>query len=217
MTDQMKLVGVRLSFPDLWKAKKIGTGEPKFGAAFLLDKVKDAEQIKNLQLMIIALAKEKFGGAEEVRKLREKNKLSFCLHEGSEKEYDGYSDKVMYLSSSSKNRPLILDRNRAQMAEEDGRPYAGCYVDAIVRIWVQDNEYGKKVNCELRGVQFVKDGEPFGVGPLDPDEFTDYAEGEEPTGKSGAEQEAEKVTGTKAKSKEKAKAADDNPDDEIKF
>lgn len=214
MTDQMKLVGVRLSFPDLFKAKAVQEGgDPKFGAAFLLDKIEHAEQIKNLQMMIVAAAKEKFGGAEEVRKLREKNKLSFCLHEGSEKEYDGYSDKIMYLTTSSKTRPMILDRNRGQLVEADGRPYAGCYVDAIVRIWVMDNQFGKKVNCELRGVQFVKDGEPFGAGPLDVDEFTNYAEDEPESKKSGAETAAEETTGRTAKKTTKAAVEDD----EIKF
>lgn len=214
MTDQIKLVGVRLSFPALFKAKSVGDGEPKFNATFLLDKIKDAEQIKNLQMMIISVAKEKFGGIDEVKKLREKNKLSFCLHEGSEKEFEGYGDEVMFVSASSKTRPLILDRNRGQLAEEDGRPYAGCYVDAIIRVWVQDNTYGKKVNADLRGVQFVKDGEAFGVAPLDPAEFTDYAEqtGEEDPRRSGAEKAAEEATGTKAK-----KAKEPTTTDEIKF
>ena len=35
-----------------------------------------------------------------------------------------------------------------------------------------DNQYGKRINATLRGVQFVSDGEPFAGGqPADADEF----------------------------------------------
>ena len=59
----------------------------------------------------------------------------------------------------------------------DGRPYAGCYVIANVELWAQDNNYGKRINASLRGVQFLRDGDAFsGGGAASEDEF-DEVEG----------------------------------------
>jgi hypothetical protein len=120
-----------------------------------------------------------------------KGKVTVCLHEGSEKEYDGYSEENMYISASSSKRPTIVDRDKSQLAEDDRRPYGGCYVNGIVRLWIQDNNFGKKVNAELMGIQFVKDGEPFGAAPLDADAFEDLDAGKkDKTGGSGDEEAA---------------------------
>jgi hypothetical protein len=45
--------------------------------------------------------------------------------------------------------------------------YGGCYVNAAVKPWVQDNQYGRGVRCELVALQFSKDGTPFGDGVPD--------------------------------------------------
>jgi hypothetical protein len=57
-----------------------------------------------------------------------------------------------------------VDRDRSLITEDDNKLYAGCYVNAIIELWVQDNSYGKRVNANLLGVQFFKDGEPFADG-----------------------------------------------------
>jgi hypothetical protein len=186
-TNQLKLDNVRLSFPDIWKAKKVQeNSEPKYGAHFLLDKETQGELIKNLKVAIWTSAKEKFG--EKAKELIQKGKLHVCLHEGNEKDYDGYGDDNMFVSASSTKRPLIVDRDRSPLAEDDRRPYAGCYVNAIIRIWPQDNQFGKRINAELMGVQFVKDGEAFGAAPIAEDAFEDLGGGEKKKDK-GAKKE----------------------------
>ena len=168
--NQIKLLNVRLSFPDLWKAKAVTEGaEPKFGAHFLLDKKEAADQIKQIKAEIWALAKEKW--QDKAKEMIQKGKIHVCLHEGNEKEYDGYTDDNMFISANSPNRPLIIDWDKGPLSKEDGRPYAGCYVNAIIRLWVQDNQFGKRVNAELLGVQFAKKGEAFGGGRVDEADF----------------------------------------------
>lgn len=190
---RIKLEGCRLSFPDIWKAKAAQEGaEPKFSAAFLIDKKAQAGQIKAIRDAIIALAVAAWPGTAEdpqsrVKELRKaKTKpLRFCLHEGTEKTYEGYNETIMFVSASSNNRPTIVNKDRTALVPEDGKPYAGCYVDAILELWVQDNKWGQGINADLRGIQFVKDGEPFGAAPVSPEEFTDYSEGEEKAPASG--------------------------------
>jgi hypothetical protein len=55
---------------------------------------------------------------------------------------------------------------------DDGTLYSGCYVVVHVNIWAQDNQFGKRINCGLLGVQFYKDGEAFSGGRISSvDEF----------------------------------------------
>ena len=173
--DQIRLINVRLSFPDIWSAKSVdGKGEPKFGCSLLLKKDDDSEQIQALKLLIMKVAKEKFGA--KTADLIKKGTLKLCLHEGHEKDYEGYGDEVMFVTTSSKRRPTLVDRDRSPLSEEDGRPYAGCYVNAVFRLWAQDNNYGKRINAQLQGLQFSGDGEPFGVAPFNAEEAFDELE-----------------------------------------
>jgi len=168
----IKLKNVRLSFPNLFKPKAFEGSEPAFSASFLLDKRKHAAQIEEIKSAIAKLVKEELKG---------KTPKGTCLHDGSEKpDTDGYGDDMMYVSARSKKRPAIVDRDKSQLGEDDGKPYGGCYVNAIVRLWAQDNNYGKRINASLRAVQFAADGEPFGEAPVNTDEaFDDLDDSEE--------------------------------------
>lgn len=205
--DQLLLENVRLSFPDIWKATSIKGSDPKFAASFLLDKKENSDQIKKIKGLMWALCIEKFGGKEKAKALLDKGKILVCLHEGNTKDYDGYSDENMYISSSSGKRPSIIDRDRTPLAQEDGRPYAGCIVNAAVRLWAMDNDFGRRINCELLGLQFVKDGEPFGAPPFRPEEV--FPELDKP------KDAGEKTPGKKAPSKAASSEPDDT--DEIPF
>jgi hypothetical protein len=82
------------------------------------------------------------------------------------------------VSARSATRPLVIDKDKSPLTEQDGKPYAGCFVNASVELWPQDNNYGKRVNASLRGVQFFRDGDAFaGGGAASEDEFDDLAVG----------------------------------------
>jgi len=97
-----------------------------------------------------------------------------CLHDGNEKEQkEGYGDEVMYLVAKSDTRPAVVDQNVNPLVEQDGKIYGGCYVNATVEIFAYNHPTGGKgVSAQLRAVQFVRDGESFGAGPVNAeDEF----------------------------------------------
>lgn len=161
---QLKLINVRLSFPDLFKPKAVQPGsEPKYGASFLLYKERDAAQIDAVRKAMFDVATEKWG-------TKIPTSLKKCLHEGTEKSYDGYDASNMFLSASATVKPSCVDRDRSPLNGETGKPYAGCQVNAVVRLWAQDNQFGKRINAQLQGVQFVADGEAFGQAPFDPNQ-----------------------------------------------
>lgn len=174
----IKLHNVRLSFPSLFKPTVFGggkrggesQGEPKYQATFILDEEKNADQIKEIREGIQAVLREKYG--DKIPK-----GFKPCLRPGTDyPDTDGYGEGVMFVASRAAKRPVVVDRDRAPLTEDDDKPYAGCYVNASIRLWVQDNQWGKRVNAALRAVQFAGDGDPFGEKAVDPnDEFEDLS------------------------------------------
>ena len=172
---KVKLNNVRLCFPQLFDAKTVnGEGKPAFSASLLLDP-KDP-QIKVLNEAIDAVAKEKWGAKADANLKAARAADKTCLHSGDLKaNYDGF-EGMLYVSARNALRPLVIDVNKAPLNEQDGKPYAGCYVNASIELWAQDNNYGKRVNATLMGVQFYKDGESFvGGGVADESDFDDLS------------------------------------------
>jgi len=166
----LKLKNVRLSFPHLFETHAFQEGDKgKYSAVFLLDKTEHSDLIEQIEESMQELLREAYPkGIPKGFKL--------CLREGSEKpDTDGYGDDVMFISASSDKRPPVVDTDPAiPMSADDPRFFAGCYVNASIRLWVQDNKWGKRVNAALRAVQYHADGEPFGEKPADPEsEFGD--------------------------------------------
>jgi hypothetical protein len=160
------LKNVRLSFPTIWTPKAFNEGQaPKFSANFLLDKETQADQIKALREKIKQAALEAFNGNVPPG-------IKICIGDGVEKAYDGYDGSV-YLACSTRQRPVIVDRDKTPLAEEDGRPQAGDYVNAAISLWVQNNQWGKRVNANLNAIQFVREGERFGSGAVSADSVFD--------------------------------------------
>lgn len=164
---KIHLKNVRLSFPSIFEKAVFEGKEGKFEATFLLDK----KDTKTKELLDKAISK---AIAEAKIKIPTAN---YCIKDGdetfAEKEYQGYEGNWSIKASSNK-RPTIIDRDKTQLVVEDDKPYAGCYVNALIDIWIQNNSYGKRVNANLYGIQFYKDGEPFGSGNIDvTDEFDD--------------------------------------------
>jgi len=176
----MKVVlrNVRLAFPALFEPKTVnGEGKPAFSASFIMPP--GHESIAEINAAIEAVAKEKWGAKASTTLQAIRAKGNVCLRSGDEKaDYDGFEGN-MYLSARSTSAVLVIDRDKAVLTERDGRPYAGCYVYATVEVWAQDNQFGKRVNAQLKGVQFFRDGDAFAGGgsPADPDDFEDLSMG----------------------------------------
>lgn len=152
----IKLNNVRLSFPSLFQKAQFDGTETKYEATFLLDKVKHAAVIKQIEEAIAAKITSDLKGAKVPS-------TKLCLRDGDEVEYDGYAGH-MALKASTKKRPLVLNKDKSPLTEEDGVVYSGCYVNGIIDLWTQNNQFGKRINATLLGVQFAGDGEAFASG-----------------------------------------------------
>lgn len=165
----IRLTNVRLSFPSLFRETKFAPTDAKgsYSATFILDKKANAMEIAEIKratdLLIRDVFKGKHPGTQKV-----------CLRDGAEKpDTDGYGEGVMFVGARTDKRPSVVNRDLSPLTEDDGKPYAGCYVNATIEVWAQDNQYGKRINAKLRAVQFYKDGDSFGSARVDPArEFT---------------------------------------------
>ena len=152
---QIKMKNVRLSFPSLFRKAVFSGSETKFEATFLLNKEEHAETIKQIQAEIAKMLKDELKAKLPADKI--------CLKDGDEIEYDGYAG-CMSIKASSAKRPIVIGKDKSPLTEDDNVIYSGCYVNAIISLWAQNNQFGKRINASLEAVQFAKDGSPFGDG-----------------------------------------------------
>lgn len=180
MSDAIYLSGVRLSFPKLIEAVAPPTppgAEKKFGSDFILpanhpDYARFMEEIGR-----VAVAKWKDQAGPILQFIQTDRRLR-CWGGGNEKlkketmkPYEGYDGMVYITGTSGEDRPPAMidgngdtcDPSNTMLRKELARKlYGGCYVNAALSLWAQDNQFGRAIRCNLLGIQFAKDGEPFG-------------------------------------------------------
>jgi ssDNA-binding protein len=147
------ITGARVSFPHLFKKPIINGDEGKCGAKLMLET--DADAVKPIKTNVSDLIKSKL-------KIKKLPASKLCLRDGDEEgrpEYEG----LLVLSANCKGKPIVVDSTgRGVISDEaDSDIYAGCFVNAKIRLWAQDNTYGKRVNAELVSIQFAAHGEPL--------------------------------------------------------
>ena len=165
---KIMLKNVRLSFPNVFKKATYNGEETKFEATFLINKDTQDDLITKIRSAITELRKEKLKNAKHPAD-------KICLKDGDEIEYEGYADHLSIKASNAK-RPMVINKDKSLLSEDDDVIYAGCYVNAQIELWAQNNAYGKRINCNLLALQFYRDGEPFGEGAtkVDVDAFEAY-------------------------------------------
>lgn len=177
----IKLTNLRLAFPNLFEAKAInGEGEPRFSAAWPVEP--GSANAKLLAQTVETVAKEKWGAkaAGILTELKNKGRVAYKESPLSKdgEVYDGF-EGMHSLNASNPARVPLIDKDTTPLTAQDGKPYAGCYVDVSIDIWAQDNSWGKRINAKLRWVQFRADGDAFsgGSAPASQDEFESIADG----------------------------------------
>lgn len=201
MSIKIKLQNVRLSYPALhkprtYKANKDST--PKYSVTCLLDPKKNKKDIEAIETAMEDLIEEEFKG-------KKPKGMRVILKDGNDKTddddnvSDGYED-MMYIKASSKKKPIVVDRDLTPLGEDDTRPYGGCYGNVSIRMYAQNNDFGRHINITLLAVQFAGDGEAFGDSAVNAeDEFEDL----------------ESDGGSKKSKKSKKRSRDEDDDEDM--
>lgn len=181
MAEIIFLSNARLSFPHLVEPHApVAGGIKKYSADFIL--APNDPGVQQFMQRYGALAMEKWGdNANAVMQMIQSDRKLRCYGMGTDKidkktfkPYSGY-DGMFYISANKDQMP--------QMIQENGQPvevgntmayqalarkmYGGCYVNAAIKPWIQENSFGRGIRCDLVAIQFSKDGEAFGEGAAD--------------------------------------------------
>ncbi len=175
---RLTIKNVRLAFENIFAMSSVGDSAPAYSAKFIVPK--DHPQIDEIRAAVNNAAKEKWeGNAPAVlAKLTKDGKMAWVEGDYLNKNgdpWDGFKGNF-YLSTrnggDNPTKPSVFSSNNQPIGPGEG-VYGGCYVDASVDIYPQDStQYGRRINCSLRGVRFAGKGEAFGGGqPASADEF----------------------------------------------
>lgn len=179
--DIFMLKGVRISFPHLDKpfAGKDDNGKegkPKFGVVSMMDK-----NTQKAAALAVSAGIKRMLEAKKATVAKDKR----CLRDGDDLDRDEYLGHYI-LSAREDRRPSLRDRRGVTITPEEAADmmYGGCYCNVLIRLWYQDGQtvgkgFGKRVNAGLIGVQFVRDGDPFGEGRINDDDAWDPVDGED--------------------------------------
>lgn len=172
---------VRLAFAQhLFEAGTVGgEGKPAFSVTAILPK--DHPAIKELRAAEEEVAKAKWDKKADANLKAIRAAGKGVVKDGDSKaEYAGFEGNA-FVSMRSETRPNVFGKSNEQLVEADGVVYSGCYAHVILEVWAQDNQYGKRINAQVTGVRFSRDGDSFGGGatPAAPDDFADLGAEEE--------------------------------------
>jgi len=168
---KVKLNNVRVSYVNVFKARGMEGQEPKYSVQVILPK--DHPQVKEVNNAILEAGKEKF--AKLINGNKFPAKLKNPLRDGDEEmedEPETYGD-AYFFNANNLRRPLVIDRDKTPITEDDNIIYSGCYCNVVVDFYAFDVTGNKGVAASLGGVQFKADGEALGGRGATVDDFDD--------------------------------------------
>ena len=170
------LNNVRISFPSLFTPKPgMNGGAPRYQAAFIIDPDSDEHTLLTEAMNEAALLKYAKNPDEAeaiVARLHQDNKCAYKLRALSDKNGQPYSgfEGMFGLNASNKSRIPVVDAQMTPVDEASGLLFAGCWVNTVVQMWPNPEQYGRRINCELQALQVVKSGEALGgSAPVEPE------------------------------------------------
>ena len=178
------LKNIVLAFPALAEPQSFGEGEPAYGAKFPIKP--NSEQQKAIEAAILAEAKEAWKDKADsvINMLAEDGKLCFTKKVYRSKKtgepYQGFDGQHYLSTRNAKTQPSVYNQYGEEVngkSEIEAKAFSGAVVNASIEIWAQDNKWGRRINCSLRGVMLTGEGENFGGGssPAGADEFASLA------------------------------------------
>lgn len=173
---KLKLTDVRVAFAEgLLEKTSIADSKPAYQARALV--AKDSPLVAKIKEAEEEVAVEKWGTKADgiLKKIRANE--DGLLKDGDKKaDLEGFAG-MHFVNFRSDARPTVVNRAREVVTVDDGLVYSGCVMNVHVEVWAQDNKYGKKINAQVTGAQFVRDADAFtgSATPSDTDDFDDLS------------------------------------------
>ena len=151
---------VRLSYANIFEAKSIQGGKPKYSVSLIIPKA-DTTTITAIEKAIdaaIDAGTAKFGG-----KRPNKAALKLPLRDGdTERDDEAYANSF-FVNANSLTPPQVVDENVSPILDRS-EVYSGCYARVSLSFYAFNTNGNKGVACGLGNIQKIRDGEPLGAG-----------------------------------------------------
>ena len=163
----------RLSYANIWQAKSINGGTPKYSTSVLIPK-SDTKTVAKIKAAIQAAYDEGEsklkGNSRTVPTLAS---LKSPLRDGdTERPDDEAYAGHWFLNANSNTAPGVVDANREPIFDTS-EIYSGVYARASLTFYAFNSNGNRGIACGLQNIQKVRDGESLGSKAKAEDDFDD--------------------------------------------
>ena len=161
----------RWSFCNVWEAKSINGGTPKYSISLIIPK-SDTVTVDKINAAIQAAYTE---GESKLkgngRSVPPLSAIKTPLRDGDIERPDDEAYKNSYfINANSATAPGIVDADRNVILERS-EVYSGVYGRASINLYAFNSNGNKGIACGLNNLQKIKDGEPLGGKSRAEDDF----------------------------------------------
>ena len=161
----------RWSYANVWDAKSINGGAPKYSVSLIIPK-DDTKTVEKIQTAIKAAYEEGQsklkGNGKSVPAL---SVIKTPLRDGDAERPDDEAYKNSYfINANSATAPGIVDADRNPILERS-EVYSGVYGRASISLYAFNSNGNRGIACGLNNLQKISDGEPLGGKSRAEDDF----------------------------------------------
>ena len=163
----------RLSYANIWQAKSINGGKPKFSTSVLIPKT-DTVTVNKIKTAINAAYEEGEGKLKGNGKtVPSLSTLKTPLRDGdTERPDDDAYAGHWFVNANSDTAPGVVDIGR-QPILDTSEIYSGVYARVSLSFYAFNSNGNKGIACGLQNIQKVRDGESLGGRSRAEDDFND--------------------------------------------
>jgi hypothetical protein len=161
----------RWSYANVWDAKSINGGAPKYSVSLIIPK-SDTKTVEKIRAAIQAAYEEGQsklkGNGKSVPTL---SLIKTPLRDGDTERPDDEAYKNSYfINANSATAPGIVDADRNPILERS-EVYSGVYGRASISLYAFNSNGNRGIACGLNNLQKISDGEPLGGKSRAEDDF----------------------------------------------
>ncbi len=161
----------RWSYANVWEAKSINGGTPKFSVSLIIPK-SDTRTIAKIKAAIEAAYREGEaklkGNGKTVPPL---SAIKTPLRDGdTERPDDPAYANSYFINANSSTAPGIVDADRQPILERS-EVYSGVYGRASINFYAFNSNGNRGIACGLNNLQKIRDGDPLGGKSRAEDDF----------------------------------------------
>ena len=164
-------VNTRWSYANVWDAKSINGGAPKYSVSLIIPK-SDTATVNKIKAAIQAAYEEGEGKLKGNGKfVPDLDSIKNPLRDGDkERKGDEAYKGCYFINANSATAPGIVDADRQPIMDRS-EVYSGVYGRASVNFYAFNSNGNKGIACGLNNLQKIRDGEPLGGKSRAEDDF----------------------------------------------